>query len=214
MHPHHLHATAAAWSLHNARTALTTRAEEEAAAIGAELLVAADGLRSWVPTIGGRSSGGHGDPAGHGALRMPRTNEYAALAERTDATLAWLADSLNVPGTGDPLRRLQAAIPQLLPGTAVTLHRWLAEADDRIRLALGLAPDRERLGGAECPGCAARRLVVLTAAPDPAAWTVTCEAGCRCTGAGCRCGMPGAVEGVAHIWLRTAVIAGVTPAAA
>ena len=68
-----------------------------------------------------------------------------------------------------------------------------------------------RAGGVARPRCATRALTVNCAGPVDG-WTVTCV--CLCVGAGCPCGMAGAVEGVAHIWPRSSVIgavAGATP---
>lgn len=78
-------------------------------------------------------------------------------------------------------------------------------------------PDRRPLPGVECPACRHRLVYTQTAGPEEA-WTVVCAAECRCRGVSddpkhadrrCPCGMPGAVEGVAHIWPRAAVIGAV-----
>ncbi|MEU5948526.1 hypothetical protein ABZ793_23605 [Micromonospora sp. NPDC047465] len=59
--PHHLHATAAAWSLQAARRRLAQLAEEEVAQIAAEQMEAPALLHS--PAWGRRHAlGGHGDP--------------------------------------------------------------------------------------------------------------------------------------------------------
>lgn len=209
-HPHHLHATAAAWSLHAALARLAQLADDEARAITAERLAPADGLQAWRPVIG-RSFGSHADPAGSAALTRladePPINPSAELAERAMGTLAWLADQLHTPIGSDPLARLQAAIPTLQPGTAATLCRWMAEADARIRTTLGLDPDEILLTGAACPSCGIRQLHLQTAAPT-AEHTVVCAAGCRCVGTSCTCGMAIRIEGVAHIWNRSSLVAG------
>ena len=213
MHPHLLHALAATWSLEAARTALAARARVEAEQIAAEqALRANDGLRSTV--YGNRtSSGGHGDPtltiAILGVNPAPRPNRWQQLADSTTDTLTWLTTQLQVPGHtcgGDPLGLLRTTIPTLLPGTAATVHRWLAEADHRIRQPLQMQPDRWALPGApECPSCRQRLLYVQTSGPG-VVWTVICGAGCVCVGPACPCGMPVRVEGVGHIWDRSAAI--------
>lgn len=204
-HPHLLHLRAAAWSLNAARGALAQRAREEAEQIAAELAQGAnDGLRSSVMGVR-NGGGGHGDPVSGVALsglREPRPNRFQQLADNVTSTLGWLADTLGAPPASDPLLRLNALTP--LPGTAATLTRWLTENDQRIRTTLTMSPNLWAVPGSpECPGCKVRSLYVQTAAPSDL-WTVICRAGCLCSGQGCRCDMPIKVEGVAHIWDRSA----------
>lgn len=209
-HPHLLHLRASSWSLNAARGALHVRAGEEAEQIAAEhSLGVDDGLRSTV--FGQRAgAGGHGDPVATVALagsREPRPNRYAHLADSVTDTLLWLARSVDAPNAPDPLLRLMSA--DLPPGTARTVTKWLTEADQRIRTLLPelrphLAPlDALAAPSPPCPSCRMVTLYVQTAAPSHL-WTIVCRAECVCSGAGCRCGMPIKVEGVAHIWDRNA----------
>ncbi|MEU5948527.1 hypothetical protein ABZ793_23610 [Micromonospora sp. NPDC047465] len=126
------------------------------------------------------------------------------MADRATRKLGWLADTLHVDSLVDPIPSVLAAIPALQPGTAAVVARHLADEDRWIREAIDLAPAREPVPGA--PECGVRRLEVQTAGPIDA-WTVVCAVGCRSRGEGCPCGMPGAVEGAAHIWPRTDVLA-------
>jgi hypothetical protein len=211
-HPHLLHATAAAWSLHRSREQLAHAAERAAADIAAQAMEPADGLQGWRPMVG-RGGGGHGDPASGAALAglaPPRINRPALLASRTTETLTWLANQLGAPDAYDPLLRLDRL--DLTPATAATLCRWYADLDGRIRQALGMGPDRMALPGVDCPACQVRQLYVQTAAPVDAQ-TVICSAGCLCIGGDCPCGMPVRAVGVAHIWPRDAVVGAVAGAA-
>ncbi|MFI6266142.1 hypothetical protein [Micromonospora sp. NPDC051006] len=207
MTPHHLHATAAAWSLHTARLRLADLARDEAAQIAAEAMEAPSLLRS--PIWGSRHAhGGHGDPTpGMVAVddRPPRRNRWAEMVERVDAKLDWLACQLGDTVGFDPLSRVLTAIVRLQPGTVRLVAQHLADEDTWIRNAVGLAPARELLPGVDCPHCGERQLYVQTAGPIER-WTVICATGRLCMGQGCPCGMPGAVEGVAHIWPRAAVL--------
>ncbi|WP_432050288.1 hypothetical protein [Verrucosispora sp. NA02020] len=215
MTPHHWHATAAAWALQAARGTLTDHARAEAAQNDSGGLSTYDGLRS--PVWGSRHAlGGHSDPVGtlvlaSGITGGQRVNEAATLADDITRRLALPAGHL--PGDGDPLDRITTAIPGMLPGTAAALTRLLVRLDDRVRMHLRIGPARRLLTGVECPACRHRLVYEQTLGPTEA-WTVVCAADCRCTGVGCRCGQPGAVEGVPHIWPRNAVIgavAGATP---
>lgn len=134
-HPHQLHATAALWSLRAARRALHAAIAAEANAL---VLDPADGLRS--PRYGSRfGSGGHSDPTASTLdAATARASRWEQLADRTTDTLRWLADRL-APGAGDPLGRLEAALPTMTVRQAEQLHQWLTELDGRIRVALGLA---------------------------------------------------------------------------
>jgi hypothetical protein len=193
MHPNTLHAAAAAWSLHAARTRLPALADARAAAIAAELVdaelvYAADGLQAWRPTVG-RSRGVHGDPVGGAGLaaaagRPAPVNMYQRLLDSTTATLTWLADRLRTPPGPDPLDRLAAAARH--PAVAAELCPWLVDLDGRIRQALRLPPDRWPLPGPpECPACGGRTLTAQTSAPDSRDWTVICAGDCVCHGASC-----------------------------
>ncbi|MBM0203248.1 hypothetical protein JNW90_09090 [Micromonospora sp. STR1s_5] len=217
-HPHHLHATAAALSLGAARGRLATLATEEAAQIAAEALEVPSVLRSTV--YGGRhASGGHSDPT-VGILavadRPQRRNRWAEMAQRLDGKLRWLADQIPGPAmtdpSWDPLDRLILTVPFLQPGTARDVTRHLLDEETWVREAIRRPRPTELLPGVACPHCGERQLMVQTAGPVDA-WTVVCATGRLCTGQGCGCGMPGAVEGVAHIWWRKDVIGAVAGAA-
>jgi hypothetical protein len=213
--PHHLHATANAWSLRVARDHLAQLADDEAKQIAAEQLEAPEALRS--PSWGRRHAlGGHGDPTPDmvaTADRLPRLNRWKVLLDRADRRIAGLAVMTRLATDTDPLGRLIAGIPDLLPGTAAIVARHLADEDAWIRNATGHAQERSLVPGEPpCPVCQVRRLEVQTAGPVEA-WTVVCAEECRCTGTGCRCGVEGAVEGVAHIWPRAVVVGAVAGAA-
>ena len=200
-HPHHLHATAALWSLRAARRSLN----DELAAWRRELLSDADAggaLRS--PRYGTRTgSGGHSDPVGDSLASSAadrRHDRWRRLADRTTDTLAWLAGRLNARGLGDPLGRLHTALPALAPAGAAHLHRWLAELDAGIRRALGLEQARQPLVGQRCPACRVRQLYHPTSCAE--LYLVLCGEACPCTGDACPCGMQIRVAGVQHIWVR------------
>lgn len=215
MTPHHLHALAAAWSLRDAIGRLVTLAEDEAVQILAECLEASDGLRS--PTWGTRrASGGHSDPVSGLLLASERTeriNRWATLSERAERRLSGIAGMLGAPAGMGPLGHIFAAIPQLQPGTVAVVAKHLQDEDRWVREAIGVASLRVPLVGTDCPACRHRNLLVQAEGPRDV-WTVVCagrwENGehnpCLCTGQGCPCGTPGAVEGVAHIWPRNAVL--------
>ncbi|KXK63368.1 hypothetical protein AWW66_03380 [Micromonospora rosaria] len=211
-HPHHHHATRAAWALTTARRHLDTAVAVETADRRDEARVwaAAGNLQAWRPIPGPTGRGGHGDPSGRTVVEFlepeVRDGQLGRLATRTTATLAWLAAALTLPTTGDPLPTLTAAVPTLRPSTARELSLWLDEADERIRRRLALEPDRELLVGLACPRCSARQLWLHTSGPTYTR-TVTCEAGtdgCLCTGPDCTCRMAVRAAGVRHIWPASA----------
>ena len=211
MTPHHLHALAAAWSLQAARQVLADLARDEAAQIAAERDEEPSLLRSTV--YGGRhGSGSHSDPTPRMialADRPERRNRWAEMRERLDGKLDWLADTLRLPyGLDDGIDRIIECTPAVSPGTAAALGRHLADEERWVRDAIRQPRPTTPLIGVPCPHCGERQLVVQTAGPIDA-WTVVCATGRHCTGAGCRCGMPGAVEGVAHIWPRSDVLGAV-----
>lgn len=215
---HHLHATTAAWSLKTALEHLAQLADDEVAHIAAETLEAPALLRS--PAWGRRHAlGGHGDPTGGLAAvttapRAPRRNRWADMYTRSLRRLGWLADQLPTgPAGPNPWWRIYDTIPRLQAGTAAVITRHLVDEDTCIRAAVGGGPQRELLRGVECPACRRRDVYVQTSGPQEA-WTVVCTADCRCLGLGCRCRASGAVEGVAHIWPRSAVVTGAAVTAA
>ncbi|MFF0823038.1 hypothetical protein ACFYUR_21975 [Micromonospora haikouensis] len=212
MTPYHLHALAAAWSLQAARGRLAQLARTESTRHTTELLAAATVLRS--PTYGTRhSSGDHGDPTGVTLLTAePRVTTWADLLGRLDHRLAWLAGQVGGDLGWTPLTCILVAIPAMSPGTARIVAQHLADEDAWVRAAVRLAPATTPLPGVACPHCGERQLVVQTAGPTEV-WTVVCATGRPCTGQGCGCEMPGAVEGAAHIWPRTAVLGAVAGAA-
>ncbi|OKI47217.1 hypothetical protein [Micromonospora sp. CB01531] len=219
MSPHHLHALAAAWSLRAARERLAELAREEAARnVWAEQLPAAPILRA--PTYGSRhATGSHADPVSATLTteEPPARNiTWRTRQETAHHRLDGIARMFGIPQTGG-LARIRDAIPQMLPGTARLMAKHLQDEDALIRSRdwLDLPPDREPLPGIACPACDHRTLYVQQAGPQEA-WTVVCartDNPCLCVGQGCPCGMDGAVEGVAHIWLRHVVLGAVAGAA-
>jgi hypothetical protein len=208
-HPHQLHATAALWSLRRSWPLL-----RHAAATAA--VEAADGLHS--TTYGSRYSPGthSGGPLDAILADVARQQYWTNLTDqvRDKVTQAcWLVrsalpDRRGVRGPYGPFPYLAAALPHVDPATARDITGYLADADRTIRRALQLGDHREPLPGVDCPACSTRMLQVNTAAPNQAAWTVTCAAGCRCRGDACPCttvgGQPAA--GVRHIWPWAAVV--------
>jgi hypothetical protein len=215
VHPHQLHATAAAHSLTQARHHLAEAVAQEIAQQRRDALVtaAAANLQAWRPVIG-RSTGGHGDPVGlavlggaDAAVRPLRPGRLGRLASRVDDTLHWLAHSLSL--AGDPLTAIVAAVPELEPAAAREVWLWLGEADQRIRRALLLGPAEQLVAGAECPACRMRLVHVQTAAPER---PLVCRAPeCRCRGEACGCGMSAQVEGLVHVWTTPADPASCAP---
>ncbi|MEU5945120.1 hypothetical protein ABZ793_06105 [Micromonospora sp. NPDC047465] len=214
--PHHLHATAAAWSLQAARRRLAELALQEARRNAHGLLDAAPVLRSSSAYGIRHGVGGHGDPTSSLLLlasRPTRDTTWADLDQRLSGKLDWLAGQLDhrSPDAAfgmDPIARILAMMPKVQPGTARIVARHLADEDAWAREAIRQPRPAQPLTGVPCPHCGERQLVVQTAGPVDA-WTVVCATGRLCVGQGCPCGMPGAVEGAAHIWPRDAVIGAV-----
>lgn len=220
MTPHRLHALAALHSLRAARDVLADYADAEAKQIAAERLEAPSVLRSTV--YGGRfGSGGHSDPTPAAcavAERPARRNRWAEMAQRLDGKLGRIADMF-AAGDGPGLDRIHAALPDMTAARVYWLTRHLADEERWVREAIGQPRPTAHLPG-ECRGCGQRSLLVQTAGPQEA-WTVVCAGSwedgvhnpCLCVGVGCACGMPGGVEGVAHIWWRGDVLRAVAGAA-
>lgn len=212
MTPHHLHATRTAWAVHTALGRLTELVAAEVRQQVDHALAAADGLRS--PLYGQRHAiGGHADPVTatvEATRAQPAVTTWAELRQRAHDRLKWIAAQLD--GTpGDPLAAVRDRIPALSPSRAAVLTRHLTDEDTWIRAAARMPPTGQPLVGVPCPRCGIRGLQVHTDGPETV-WTVTCQ--CVCVGQGCRCGMPGAVEGVQHIWPRSDVLTGAVAGAA
>ncbi|GLH97366.1 hypothetical protein [Phytohabitans aurantiacus] len=197
MHPHQLHATTVACSLHAARLVLDTLVARETAQNVADQLPAASVLRStvWGTRI---TTGGHGDPTvgAIATLDQPtRTTWWAELRARSDRRLGWIADRA-APGPGDLLHRIAARIPALPAGAAAVVAQHLRDEDAWLRDALALPVDEGLLlPRVECPACQER--LVYRAPGD----VLVCRAqACRCRGEGCGCGMSALVEGLVHVW--------------
>jgi hypothetical protein len=222
--PHHLQATAAAWSLTDARQHLATLADDEAAQIAAEASEEPALLRSTV--YGSRhGSGSYSDPTVGmiaTADRPPRRNRWAEMSARAERRITGIAAMLRITGVLDPLACIIAALPNTLPGTAAVIAQHLQDEDRWIREAIGIAALRVPILHAPCPACRCRTLHVQAEGPRET-WTVVCDGArppgggphrpCLCTGTGCPCRMDGAVEGVAHIWPRAVVLGAVAGAA-
>ncbi|MDG4832407.1 hypothetical protein O7627_24310 [Solwaraspora sp. WMMD1047] len=200
MHPHHLHAHTTAHTLDTARRRLA-----RTIATRRQVVDQPDGLRS--STLGRRSSlGGHGDPVGTIALLGTREHDpLADLAQFVGDRLAAIADQLTPPSPIDPMTRLLPLLPRLQPRAANVAARCFRMLTGRIDAALP-APPRLTAWPGDCPGCGVRLLQLHDAGPRDH-WTVTCGAGCTCTGDGCPCQMPIRAQGVTHIWLRTTLTA-------
>lgn len=215
LHPHQLHALAAAWSLRASLAELGRAvAYERYDLLGAARARSlASRLQAWEPNAVGGSGGGggHGDPTARVALDaadpFARPGRLARLAESVTDTLYWLAGKLGVrTGVLDQLAELRRGVPLLRPSTAEQLQLWLAEADTRVREAVDLPPEDMPVPGLACPSCGVRQLVDLGAplvvAPAEPLPGVACRAGCRCAGDSCTCRMPVRPAGAAHIWTR------------
>lgn len=137
-HPHHDRAQAALHALRAARRQLHDLVAWHARNFE---LDAADGLRS--PRYGGRhGSGGHSDPIADTLITGTKFHDrWEQLADRTTDTLHWLVTRLQAGGAGDPLGRLESALPTLSVGVVEHLLHWLTELDGRIRIALNLPLD-------------------------------------------------------------------------
>uniref|UniRef100_A8M002 Uncharacterized protein n=1 Tax=Salinispora arenicola (strain CNS-205) TaxID=391037 RepID=A8M002_SALAI len=204
MTPHHLHATATAWSIHTAMQQLGALAAAEARQRGDTLTAAAPILRSPIHgTI--HPIGGHADPVATLTADRPPplVQTWAQRIRRLTGRLTWLADMYRLPAGPDPLERILTALPALtLPPRALgLLALHLSDEDELARGWLNQPPYRTRIPG-DCPGCRRRSLEAATVGPA-AARTVVCAADCRHT-PGCRC--PGGLEGVRHIWPRAGVL--------
>lgn len=166
-HPYHHRARAAAWSLRAALTLLRDRTDAEGRAIAAEQAAAADPIRS--PVWGRRNTlGVHGDPTADavdaaGAART-RTNRFADLEQEVGEQLATVARHLP-PVVGDPLSRIETAIPVMSPVAAAAAREFLDRIDARIRRLLGEPDDRRFVPRVPCPACDAVGLQLRTSAP-------------------------------------------------
>lgn len=113
----------------------------------------------------------------------------------------------HLPGANgqDPLTRIRQHIPRMRPHVAAKTSEALAHLNRVARERLFLPPDRFPLqGNPACPACSPRWVLYLQTAGPEAEWTVMCGAGCLCIGEACPCGMPVTLEGVAHVWDRSA----------
>ncbi|MGW9196071.1 hypothetical protein [Micromonospora chersina] len=201
MHPHLLHARAAAWALQTALEALEAHAMEAVAD-------ALAGDRSGEVSIPSqaygcrRQLGNHGDPTANAAL-----GAWAPGGPNPDAAL--LGDLLrqldqaaqHLPGAPgmDPLTRIRQHIPRMRPHVAAKTTEALTHLNKIARERLFLPPDRTPITGA-CPGCRARGALYLQTSGPEQEWSVVCGTGCLCAGQGCPCGMPVTEAGVGHIW--------------
>ncbi|MDG4799035.1 hypothetical protein [Micromonospora sp. WMMD980] len=169
MTPHHLHATAAAWSLQAALADLETAAKNA-------ITNAIDGNRGThdigIPSqVFGRRHGlgGHGDPTADRALSAwapARPDPYAEALGSLLRALEPVAGALpGAPGT-DPVTRIRRAIPGMSDHAAQRTAAALAHLDRSARRTLGIGPARTPLVGQACPGCGQRRLEVTTAGPE------------------------------------------------
>ncbi|WP_229401932.1 hypothetical protein [Micromonospora okii] len=195
--PHHLAATAAAWSLQAALAALETAAK-------AAIAAAVDGDRSGdiaIPSqVFGRRHGlgGHGDPTADAALGAwapgrpdPHAQALGDLLRALDPIAGLLPGA---PGM-DPVTRIRRAIPAMSPLAAERTAQALRRLDEVARRTLRIGPARTPLVGVPCPapGCGQRRLEVTTCGPEPDR-AVMCAA---CAGIWPRALVLGAVAGVA-----------------
>lgn len=206
MHPHILHALAAAASLEVALVALEQRAREALADAEAGNTTARD-ISIPSQSYGCRRQlGGHGDPTANtaiGAWAPGGPNPDAALLGDLMRQLDEMARHLpGAPGQ-DPLTRIRQAIPSMRPHVAARTAQALDHLDGQARRKLQMPPDLTATSGA-CPACRTRGVLYATGS-----WVVCRATGCVCAGDSCGCGMPVRVEGVAHIWRRDVVLGAV-----
>ncbi|MFI6333250.1 hypothetical protein ACIBBG_33985 [Micromonospora chersina] len=211
MHPHPLHALAAAASLTRALEALEAAARGWADAD--HTLTREVSIPSQV--FGRRTSlGGHGDPTADlalGAWAPGNPNPHAAFLGSMMRELDDLVVHVRGAPGQDPLGRLRQAIPGMSPRVAGRLAEALTHLDGTVRERIGLPPDLTPVSG-QCPACRSRGVLYVTTGR-----LLVCRAtGCTCAGDGCPCSMPVRVEGVGHIWtathpLVTAALAAVPP---
>jgi hypothetical protein len=202
MHPWTLHATTAHWALRRSWAALHDQA-------AAARLEAPDGLHG--TTYGSRhSTGGHSDGIGDLITAPPSWEHWARVDERVREHVTqacWLIRSATgMPRHGRQLLDYVAdgiGHHRATPATARDVTGYLADADRVARRAVLLVDERVALPGIDCPACGVRMLEAHTAAPRHA-WTITCAAGCRCTGSTCPCAtlLPDTTPAsdVPHIW--------------
>ncbi|MEV6800536.1 hypothetical protein AB0M91_19645 [Micromonospora rifamycinica] len=169
---HHLHATAAAWSLADALAALETRARAAiAGAVDGDRGLDEIGIPSQV--FGRRHGlGVHTDPVADlaiGAWAPRRPDPHAAALGDILRTLDPLAGLLpGAPGM-DPVTRIRRAIPAMSPHAAERTAEALGRLDQSARRTLGIKAARTPLSGPRppaCPDCRQRRLEVTTAGPE------------------------------------------------
>ncbi|WP_326564539.1 hypothetical protein [Micromonospora peucetia] len=182
MTPHHLHATAAAWSLQAALAALQTAAV--AAVTGA-----IDGSRGTaeyaIPSqqFGRRHGlGGHSDPTADLALGAWAPGRPDPCAEALGGILRQLDTVAGLlPGAPgmDPLTRIRQAIPAMSAHAAQRTAEALAHLDQSARRVLHMGPARDPLTRRPCPGCGQRRLEVTTAGPLADRVVVCAADGCH-----------------------------------
>lgn len=203
MHPHTLHALAAASSLAAALTVLEQRAKD--ALKDAEAGNTADrDIPLSSPAWGRRHAlGGHGDPTASialGAWAPGGPEPHAALLGDLMRQLDHMVAEGNLPGAPgqDPLDRIRQAIPGMRPHVAGRTTQALDHLDGQARRRLQLPPDLTAVSG-QCPACRTRGVLYATGG-----WVVCRATGCTCTGDGCGCGMPVRAEGVGHIWTADA----------
>ncbi|MGX4657086.1 hypothetical protein ACWCHM_26055 [Micromonospora sp. SCSIO 07396] len=195
MTPHHLHATAAAWSLADALARLETAAR-------AAIADAVDGDRGaydiGIPSqqFGRRTSlGGYGDPTADlatGAWAPGRPDPAAAALGDLLRALDPVAGTLpGAPGM-DPVTRIRRAIPAMSAHAAQRTADALAHLDQSARRVLRIGAARVALSGPHpCPDCRQRRLEVTTVGPETDR-AVVCAA---CNGIWPRASVLGAVAG-------------------
>lgn len=210
LHPHHLHALAACWSLRAAWPRLL--AAQQAATAAAAADQDRGTLQAWRPGSGVHS-GTSGDALLDAVIRHADAgtrNLYSDRVRLTQDTLTWAASAVLGPtfsaDTGGILDQLMSKLPTLTPTVAQNLTLWIDEQDRAIRHVLRDPDDRRLLPGIDCPACGASGSLALRQSAPLVDQVVVCtQAPCVCAGPDCRCGMGITHTDVHHIWTRTQI---------
>lgn len=174
MTPQHLHATANLWSLTAIWPSLLSASTRSSGATGEDRGT----LQAWRPSSGVQG-GRTGDQILEAILRSSGSdaNPYLERAERTAATVTWLAAQVVPPAaasTGEALREMLAGLTDLRPSTALNLAMHIGAEDRAVRKLLGEPDDLAPIPGVACPRCDSRTLAIRTSNPDRRQRPIVC----------------------------------------
>jgi hypothetical protein len=115
------------------------------------------------------------------------------------------------PDTSDADRKFTGAIDWVSlnvqhvtdPPILNSAYERLVRCDDIATTAAGAGHQRRPMA-AECPSCGRRSLSWSDPAANEREASVQCTSPrCKCQGIDCRCGLPGRVPGMPHVWVQT-----------